>query len=214
MSAPSRIVHCTEAIGWLTAQPVLQGCSIVTSLPDVSELGGVRYEEWRRWFHDAAALIFSRTPDDGAALFYQSDVKRAGAWVDKGYLVQRAAEQEGFALLFHKIVCRVPAGTRTSGRAGYGHLMSFSKGLREDLSRATPDVLAQAGEMTWVRAIGLDACRIACRWVAEHTGTRTIVDPFCGVGTVLAVANEVGLDAVGVELNKKRAQKSRGLTLA
>ena len=211
--APSRIVHCADAIGWLRDGPVLQGASVVTSLPDASELAGVSHDEWRKWFQDAAALIFSRTPDDGAALFYQSDVKRAGTWVDKAYLVQRAAEEQGAALLFHKIVCRVPAGTITMGRAGYGHLLCFSRGLRQDLSRSTPDVLAQAGEMTWVRAIGLDACRLACRWVAKETATRTIVDPFCGVGTVLAVANECGLDAVGVELNKKRAKKARGLVL-
>jgi tRNA G10 N-methylase Trm11 len=40
-----------------------------------------------------------------------------------------------------------------------------------------------------------------------------VVDPFCGVGTVLAVANETGLDAIGVELNRKRARKARTLTV-
>jgi hypothetical protein len=62
-------------------------------------------------------------------------------------------------------------------------------------------------------ALGSVACREACRWVLENTATRTVVDPFCGVGTVLAVANELGMDAVGVELNKKRARKARSLTL-
>jgi tRNA G10 N-methylase Trm11 len=39
-----------------------------------------------------------------------------------------------------------------------------------------------------------------------------VVDPFCGHGTILAVANEHGLDAVGVELSAKRARKARRLT--
>jgi hypothetical protein len=74
-------------------------------------------------------------------------------------------------------------------------------------------VLPDAGAMTWVRGIGLEACRVACRWVLAETQARTIVDPFCGVGTVLAVANELGMDAVGVELNRKRAAKARTLVL-
>ncbi|GAC1340658.1 MAG: hypothetical protein NVSMB23_11250 [Myxococcales bacterium] len=211
--APSRVVHCADALPWLAVQPVLAGCSVVTSLPDASELPGVSFEAWRAWFTEAAALVFARTPPDGAAIFYQTDVKRAGTWVDKAYLVQRAAEEAGSALLFHKIACRAPPGPPGSGRAAYAHLLCFSRGLREALGRATADVLPDAGAMTWVRAIGLSACREACRWVLENAATRTVVDPFCGVGTVLAAANELGLDAVGVELNKKRARKARTLVL-
>ena len=210
---PTRLVHCTDAVAWLEAQGKLPGCSLFTSLPDASELAGISHLDWRSWFLRAAGLVLSRTPDDGAAIFYQSDVKRQGSWVDKAYLVQRAAEEAGATLLFHKIVCRKPPGTVTHGRAGYGHLLCFSRGLRQDLARATPDVLADAGRMTWVRAVGVEACRVACRFILEDTPTRTVVDPFCGVGTALAVANELGLDAIGVELNQKRAKKARALAL-
>lgn len=211
--APSRLVHCADAREWLSAQTVLAGCSVVTSLPDATELPGMDQATWRSFFAAAAALVLSRTPPDGVAIFYQTDIKRAGAWVDKGYLIQRAAEDAGATLLFHKIVCTKAAGTATFGRAAYAHLLCFSRGLRANAARSTADVLPDAGEMTWVRAIGLTACRAACSWVLEHTQTRTIVDPFCGVGTVLAVANELGMDAVGVELNQKRARKARTLTL-
>ncbi len=211
--APSREVHCADALRWLAERPVLAGCSVVTSLPDASELPGVSQAAWRDWFLGAAALVLSRTPPEGAALFYQTDVKRAGAWIDKGYLVSRAAEEQGASLLFHKIVCRKPAGAVTFGRAAYGHLLGFSRGLRLDASRATADVLPDGGELTWVRAIGLNACRMARTFIKEQTTTRTIVDPFCGVGTVLAVANQLGMHAVGVELNKKRARKARSLVL-
>lgn len=210
---PSRTVHCADALEWLSAQPPLAGCSLITSLPDAVELPQLAREAWPAWFTSTARLCLSRTPPDGVTIFYQSDVKRQGLWIDKAYLVQRAAEEEGASLLFHKIVCRKPAGTVTHGRAAYGHLLCFSKTLRVDLARSTADVLPDAGHMTWVRAIGLEACKAACRFVLEETQTRTVVDPFCGVGTILAVANQLGLDAVGVELNQKRARKARSLQL-
>jgi tRNA G10 N-methylase Trm11 len=51
------------------------------------------------------------------------------------------------------------------------------------------------------------------RFLSDHTACRTVVDPFCGHGTMLAVANAAGLDALGVELSRKRAEKARALTI-
>jgi hypothetical protein len=184
---------------------------MVTSLPDVSEVPPHSLDSWRSWFVDAASLVLEKTPDDGVAIFYQTDVKKAGTWVDKGYLCQKAAERCGHVELFHKIVCRKPAGTITFGRPAYSHLLCFSRGVRLDLAKATADVLPDAGLMTWTRAMGRDACLLACRFVLECTTTRSIVDPFCGLGSVLAAANALGLDAIGIELSRKRAQKARNL---
>jgi len=47
------------------------------------------------------------------------------------------------------------------------------------------------------RAMGVEACVVACRFASERAGARVIVDPFCGLGTALAVANTLGLDGVG-----------------
>lgn len=208
---PRRTVHCTDAVAWLQQQPVLAGCSIVTSLPDVSELSGLSLPDWKRWFVQAARLVLSRLPEDGVALFYQTDIKPDGLWVDKGYLCSRAAEDAGCETLFHKVVCRKPAGTITFGRPSYSHLLCFSRGVRANLAHATADVLPELGEMTWTKAMGVAACATACRFILQHTPSRTVVDPFCGLGTALAVANALGLDAVGVELSPKRARRARSL---
>ncbi len=61
--------------------------------------------------------------------------------------------------------------------------------------------------------MGVNACLAACRFVLEQTPTRTVVDPFCGRGSVLAAANALGLDAIGVELSPKRARQARNLTI-
>ena len=116
-------------------------------------------------------------------------------------------------LLWHKVVCRKPAGTITWGRPSYAHLLCFSRDLHASPARATADVLPSLGEMTWARAMGVEACKEACRFVLTETAHRTVVDPFCGVGTVLAVANAMGMDAVGVDLSRRRAARARRLSL-
>jgi hypothetical protein len=214
MLEPQRTIHCEDALGWLTRQAPLDGASIITSLPDYSEFPKLSLEEWKDWFTRAAALTLSRCPDDGVTIFYQTDIKKNGAWIDKGYLCQKAAEQEGHALLWHKFVCRAPLGNISFGRPGYSHLLCFSRGVRADVAASTTDTLPEAGEVTWTRGMGLKACLAACQFVLKQTATRTIVDPFCGHGTVLAVANSLGLDAVGVELSAKRAKIARTLTVA
>jgi hypothetical protein len=85
--------------------------------------------------------------------------------------------------------------------------------VRAEPARSTADVIPLAGATTWTRGMGLTVCGIACRFVLEHTTTRTVVDPFCGHGTVLAVANEMGLRAVGVERSRKRAEIARALVV-
>jgi hypothetical protein len=162
---------------------------------------------------DAAAAVCGAVADDAVAVFFQTDVKRDGRWVDKAFLVQLGAERAGTSLLFHKIVCRAPAGVTTRGRPGYAHLLCFSKSLRLDPALSTPDVLPGIGKMTWPKAMGLAACDAVCRFLSDQTACRTVVDPFCGIGTMLAMANAWELDAIGVEITARRAAKAESLTV-
>jgi hypothetical protein len=210
---PSREVHHAEAVEWLRARGRLDGCSVVTSLPDVAEMAGMSVADWTTWFVDAARAVLDAVPDTGVAIFFQSDVKRGSLWIDKGALVQRAADGAGTPLLFHKIVCRKPAGSVTFGRASYSHLLAYSRGVRPPPQRATADVLPDGGYQASPKSMGLTACLDACRFVARETTTATIVDPFCGYGTVLAVANAIGLDAIGVDLSTRMVRRARALTV-
>jgi hypothetical protein len=199
-----------DALDWLGARESLGGASVVTSLPDATELSLER-AEWNRWFEHAAMLVLAKVAPGAVAIFYQTDLRDGGVWVAKAAPCLRAAVRVEVPLVFHKVVCRAPPGTPRSGLAGFSHLLGFSREVREDPRRPTTDVLPSAGASTWTRGMGLDACLFACRFVAEHTRTRTVVDPFCGHGTVLAVANALGLDAVGVEKGAKRARRARSL---
>ena len=171
-------------------------------------------DEWKSWFVSTSALVLSKIPLNGVAIFFQTDIKHEGEWVDKAYLIQKAAELERMRMLWHKITCRVAAGGVTYGRPAYSHFLCFGRDLRAEVSKSTADVLPTAGEVTWARGMGYDACVAACKFVLENTDTRTIVDPFCGHGTVLLAANELGMESIGIELGRKRAKKARGLQIS
>ncbi len=211
-SAPSRIVDCADAIPWMKARGQIAGACAVTSLPDVSEVG-LALPVWRTWFLEAVDLVVGAVPDESAAVFFQSDIKRDGVWIDKGALVIRAAEDAGARVLFHKIVCRRPPGLLTLGRPGYTHLIAVSRTMQCPDVLPLPDIITDAGRQPWVRAMGIRAAAHAVRFARDHVGARVIFDPFCGVGTVLAVANALGLDALGVEKAKKRCEQSRLLAV-
>lgn len=211
---PERTVHQGDGVAWLARAPLPPDHAVVTSLPDVSEVAHLGFEGWRAWFVATTALICRQLADEAVAIFFQTDIKRDGCWVDKGYLVQRGADEAGSQLLWHKVVCRAPAGQTTFGRPAYAHFLCFSRTLRLLPGQSSPDVLPRLGAMPWVRAMGTEACDAAAHFLLTHTACRTVVDPFCGVGTMLAVANRHGLDAIGVELSPKRAARARALVVA
>ena len=212
--SPSRIVHCEDAIKWLNESPILEGHSFIASMPDISEFPKFTLSEWKDWFQSTAELILKKTVDDGVTIFFQSDIKVNGTWVDKAYICQKTAEKLNRELLWHKIFCRAPAGMTTFGRPAYSHMLCFSKNIRADVSKSTPDVIPDLGEKTWERGMGLEASLLASKFILKHTQSSTIIHPFCGEGSMLAVANYVGLNAVGIERSPKRAGRARSLQVA
>mmetsp|Transcript_47056 Transcript_47056/g.73641 ORF Transcript_47056/g.73641 Transcript_47056/m.73641 type:complete len:215 (+) Transcript_47056:146-790(+) len=184
---------------------------------------------------DTSELIMRMADDNSLVIFYQSDKRIEGRWLDKSFLLNTAAERAGTSLLWHKIVCIAKPGTPSHGRPAYTHMMCFSRHLRDTESFAQPDVLANRGDMPWARAMGSTACELACTYITkladwnmkakettdaeenlglgsvsgfnpERKAKGTILDPFCGLGNALCVANRMGFNAIGVERNKKRAK--------
>ena len=210
---PHRAVDRADALTWLAEHPAAPGTSVVTSLPDFSELRELPFEAWQRWFVSAANAVMRWVPASGVAIFFQTDVRRRDVWIDKSHLVHRAAEAAGAELLWHKIVCRSAPGTVTHGKAGYSHLLCFARGGRFPSVSGSPDVLPDAGMKPAEKSMGVNACLLACRFATESAGATTIVDPFCGHGTVLAVANALGLDALGVDKSARACSKARQLAV-
>jgi hypothetical protein len=209
-----RNVFTDDAIEWLNRFTPTSGHSILGSLPDISEFPGYTLDQWKNWFETTAEIILSKTSPEGVSIFFQSDIKHESIWIDKAYLIQKAAEKLGHNLLWHKIFCRAPVGTIMFGRPSYSHMLCFSRTVLPDLSKSSADVIPDLGEKTWIRGMGLEASLIASNFVLKQTLTRTLVNPFCGEGSVLAAANFVGLNAIGIERSPKRAEKARLLQVS
>uniref|UniRef100_A0A7S4R9U0 DNA methylase N-4/N-6 domain-containing protein n=1 Tax=Alexandrium monilatum TaxID=311494 RepID=A0A7S4R9U0_9DINO len=213
---------------------------IVTGVPDVHEVDPehqMGIAGWKEWFMKVVVLLLSRLPEGSVAVLMQTDVKvpregprqRAGTggsgaegcyweWVDKAHLaLQAAAQVPETRLLWHKIILpddRSPdaqGGGRSSSVAGYSHLLCFTRGGEAEALElaAFPDV-ARKGLATWVSGAGARVVEHVCRYVRER-GCSVVVDPFCGEGAVLAIANCLGLSALGVELCAKRARAAQAL---
>lgn len=211
--APLREVVHDDAVSWLAARPGEAGCSVIATLPDVSELG-VSLARWREFFVEAARVALLATADDGLCVFFQTDNKHAGRWISKAGLVLRVSDELGIPLVFHKIVCRKPPGSLLHGRPGYSHLLAFSRRGVDDVAHPTPDVLPDLGVMPWSHSMGTRAAEAAVAAIRRISPTTTrILVPFCGIGTALAVANAHGFDVVGIERNRKRAEAARVFAL-
>lgn len=207
-SVSRRIIH-GDGLTWMQQHPALPRTSVITSLPDSSELPGLGFAGWQRWFVDASRAVLRWVPEDSVAIFFQSDVLHEGRWVDKAHLVLNAADVEGAKLAWHKIVCRLAPATESWGRASYSHMLCLTRGQVPPLKAASEHVLPSAGDKSWTRGMGRLACQHACEYVRDHTPTRNIVDPFCGRGSVLAVAAPMGFSVLGVELSAKRCRAAR-----
>jgi hypothetical protein len=210
--APRRIVHTAEALAFLAGLPpgANAGWSIVSSIPDVSELGAST-SVWERFFADAATALARAVADDGVLVLTQTDTRHGGRWLDKAGRVTAAVEAAGLLLVAKKILCRKPPGATSTARAAFTHLLVFAhRPLPTRLPDLVPDVIVDPGVPTWTRGLGDHAALCCIRLVRRYApASHTVVDPFCGEGMVLAAANHLGLNAVGVEWAGKRARRAQ-----
>ena len=209
-----RTVVCGDAVAWLENRVELP--CVVTSLPDVSELQGPPLyissaTQYKSWFRHTVATIVSKLSPGSVAVFAQTDTARDGEFISKAALCFSGAEDAGGKPLWHKIALRREVGLIGFGKMpAYTHWLAFAS-PKGGLVRAKvgtvgfPDVLHR-GDVVWSKAMGVDAAVWTARFLRHDIGATEVCDPFCGSGTMLAAANFLGLDALGVELSAKRAR--------
>ncbi|CAK9088490.1 Nuclear transport factor 2 [Durusdinium trenchii] len=217
---PRREVICDDALRWIEKTKSFPlGSMVFTSLPDMSEVVEMapRFEDWENFFMKAVRSILMALPEGGVATFYQTDVRLPGVGqVSKAFLVLQAAQVPGIRLKWHKIVHFGTVDQPTWNSVQFTHLLCFGKGAASvqrvgvvgeddpvvDLGSTIPDVVERGVKPTGLRkgacCMGINATSAVMKWAVRRLpGLHTVIDPFCGAGTVLAVANEYGLDAIG-----------------
>jgi hypothetical protein len=170
--------------------------TIVTSLPDMDELGWENIHRYVGWFRSASALCFGSTSEGCPTVFYQTDRKKDGALFSKAFHLMDVAKFCGRNLLLHKIVLRRDVGKVDLHRPGYTHLLVFGDSSCKP-GKATPDVI-HAGEMLYPNAMGTGAVTVALD-VAVRASQR-VLDPFCGMGSVPIAAARRGMKATGIDI--------------
>lgn len=218
------MVHA-EALEWLAAQKEDGGfpekSCVVTSLPDWSELKKgqkMPLTQYLQWFQKALSLIFSCCRENTLVIFLQTDIMSGGQWIDKAALICKEAEAAKATLLWHKItfdpeVVNLP---RCGLSADYSHLLCFITSTEPGRSVYrrcdVPDLMCR-GRKVYAQGMGIEAMARVLQWVQLSTEVRLVIDPFCGRGTVLALANDLGLPALGVDVDVACARAAERLDL-
>lgn len=193
-----------DAVAWLEdlAHHEHKLGAVVTSLPDAAEVD-LSLGAWELWFEAAVDRCFDASA--GPSVFIQTDRKVDGQWISKPLLIGRGCRQ---TLLWHRIQLRRDPGKQDLQRPTYTHILAYGPGTP---GGNHPDVLPVSKSL-WTNGTPIHAAVLAVAWCREQ-GAKAIVNPFSGQGTILAVANGLGLDAYGCELDEQRALKSEQIKL-
>lgn len=199
---PKREVNQADAFEWLREHTGAADALVVV-LPDAMEVG-MEVNDWAGWFGNAASACFEAAHGK-PKVFVQTDRLYNGQWIDKHLLIDN---QRGFeSLTWHKVALRRDPEKIDIHRPTWSHMLAYGgrPGVR------LPDVV-YSGRPLWRDGVGVRTSRFIMRWL-EMNGVRSILNPFCGVGTLLAAANERGMDSMGCDLDEERVQLARSVTI-
>lgn len=170
---------------------------------------GVNANDWAAWYCDALVRCFRALAPGAPAVIYSTDQKKDGGQISSFAIMHAAAEIADVRLLWHKIVLRRDVGKTDIHRPGFTHLAAFGgEGVRP--GSASPDVMHR-GHVLYPNGMGLIPARLACEFAARPG--LPIVDPFCGRGTIPAVADALGFEAIGLDIDPAQCKAAEALVL-
>ena len=206
---PSKEIIQADACKWLYKNKGLG--AVITSPPDAEEVNK-SIEDWREWFLMAVELCFTATKKDTPTIFYVTDRKHNSEVISKPEIIFQAARNLKRKLMFHKIALRKPVNSVELHRPSYTHLLAFNT-----INKAYPTNIQGAdvferGKVIYKNAMGLSAAITSVKYAKLFTDT--IINPFCGSGTVLAVAETYGVNSIGIELLDEQIKLSKGIKIS
>jgi DNA modification methylase len=198
-----KTVICADSFEWLPANRDVG--SIVTSLPDASEIKIEKLDEYEKWVRRAATEIFASASEGCPVIFIQTDRRKGGRQFSKASLLMNIATEQGWFLLWHKIELAAEVGKSNLYRPTFRNMICFGKG-KMSAGQATPDVIPPSKRL-YEMAFGFAAARVCVEFCKKFSNR--ICDPFCGYGTVLHVAEQEGMNSVGVDVDGKCCEASQ-----
>lgn len=199
---PKRNVFCDDSKKWLVGKRFK---IIITSLPDMEEVG-LNKDGWMLWIKDIIKLLIDCIGDDGVIFFYQTDRKYNGEIIDKKSIIANEFLLNGHKNILSKIVLKRDVGKVDLFRPTYSNLFGFSKKVKS--GTATPDVVF-SGKMLYKNAMGFNAVELCINFLKSKKIKDVVVDPFCGMGSVLKIANTLGYDSLGVDILEKQVTEAK-----
>lgn len=187
-----------DSIEWLKEQPDASLDTVITGIPDLSEITDYtpdNMENYRGFVAEVVQLLAAKVRPDQFIIFIQTDRRRDGVWIDKAFEIQTVMKSQGVPLRFHKIIINKKGIDLY--RVGFSHVLAFSRSAR--YSKRMPDIF-EAGFRLWANATPLTPV-VALMELMQRQGVRRIIDPFAGLGTVGLVANIYGIRSWNIELD-------------
>ena len=202
------ILHA-DALEWCRDHPGLG--AVVTSIPDPDNMltsDGTPPDDPWAFFRDCVRAAMTAAADDAPVVFRQTD-RRSDGTISKARLVMETATAGDRRLLWHKIALQQEPGTTNLRRPTYAHVLAFA---REGVGPGTrwPDVW-DAGSRLYANGMGLETAERVVTFAADYD--QTIVDPFCGMGTVPLMADALGHRGIGVDLDREMVDHARKVRL-
>lgn len=160
------------------------------------------------FFRRAATLCLRAVKPTGYVIFLQTDRKYKG-WIDKSAVLSEEAAKQEMRMIWHKIALRTEVGKADLYRPTYSHMVCYSTAGKIGVPTAN---VVHRGPVTYPNAFGVDAVRHVLTFVQRTWSSRrgpVIVDPFVGSGTVVAVANALGMNAIGIDLDANQCKLAR-----
>ena len=202
-----RHIICDDAQLWLKKQKSLP--NVITGICDLDEIN-MNMPQYLDFFTNIARMIFEKIDPKGYVIFIQTDRKYNRSWIDKSYILSSLADSYGLKMIWHKIVLLRGVDRTDLHRPTYAHMLCYS--VEGTTGSATPDVIP-VSKRIYKNATPVAAALRAVEFVRKYSNSNTVIDPFVGRGTIPAIANMVGLDAVGVDIDQKQCQEAKALNI-
>jgi len=193
-------LHNVDSLVWLKDQKPFK--AIITSLPDKEEVG-MSELGWVQWLHHACELLAEKVDENGIIFFYQMNRRINGRLIDKNFLISRVFIGAGYNKIIEKVCLKQKVGTINPFRPTYTNLFAFSKSIRA--GKSTADVIF-AGQMLYKNAMGSNAIQYCLDFIRTNVKTNTILDPFCGQGSILLGAKSKFFEGIGVDIDPEQIE--------